>query len=62
MTQRYTHRVARERMACNLCPECGMPVYAHEGIDAPFWTRAHCSLLPHGVEERIAQYRSDVAR
>ena len=56
--QRYTSPVARERMAAGTCPECGESAEAHSG-DPRFWIPRACSLLPHGVTERIAQYQAD---
>lgn len=59
MSQRYTSQVAQERMADGLCPECGARPDAHSG-DPRFWLRGgSCDLLPHGVADRIAQYRVD---
>ena len=61
MAQRYHSPVAHERMANNLCPECGLPAAVHSG-DIRFWVRpSGCSLLPYGVTERIEQFKADQA-
>lgn len=59
MAQRYTHPLSLKRMEKGECPECGAKPDMHD--DNPyFWLRAsECSLLPHGVEERIQQYLDD---
>lgn len=58
MAQRYTDPTALERMADNLCPECGMPGSSHS-TSSLFWERYGCSLRPDGVADRIAQYEED---
>ncbi len=58
MAQRYADNAARERMAAGKCPGCGEPPEAHVN-DARFWIPRNCDLLPHGVTERIGQYRAD---
>lgn len=58
--QRYTSPAALERMAAGNCPECGQSAEAHSG-DPRFWIPRDCDLLPHGVTERIEQYRVDQA-
>ena len=57
--QRYTQPVARERMSRNLCPECGESAEAHSRIATISAMFAPCSLLAHGVADRIEQYRTD---
>lgn len=59
--QRYAPGVAHKRMAADTCPECGEPAGEHLN-DNRFWMPRRCDLLPHGVVERIEQYRADVAR
>lgn len=54
--QRYTNPVALERMANNTCPECGSPADDHTS-----WGSARCSLTDTGVDNRIEQYRNDLA-
>lgn len=63
MAQRYQSPVALERMAANLCPECGEPADAHSP-NPLFWQRdpLGCSLLPEGVRDRIAQAAADRER
>ena len=60
--QRYRSGIAHERMEQGLCPECGKPAAEHSSR-VEFWLRpgafTSCDLLPHGVEERIAQYVED---
>jgi hypothetical protein len=46
-------------MASGLCPECGLTAPLHEQ-DTRFWIPRRCDLRPIGVEDRIAQYRSDL--
>lgn len=58
MAQHYSQPVARERMAHNLCPECGGPVATHSN-DLRFWMPRACDLTAVGVEDRIAQYRAE---
>lgn len=58
MAQRYKSSLAHERMEKNTCPECGEDQYAHSN-DPRFWVPRACSLLPAGVEDRIAQYFAD---
>ena len=58
MSQRYTHPTAQERMARDLCPECGQPAWDHTN-EVRFWVPRACDLLPQGVTDRIAQYRAD---
>lgn len=59
--QRYTSPIAQERMEAGTCPECGKPAEAHSGA-SEFWLRPiGCDLLPHSVEDRIAQHRTDLA-
>ena len=57
--QRYKHPVAIERMAHNLCPECGESPESHARVATISVMFAPCNLLAYGVIERIAQYRSD---
>lgn len=56
--QTYTAPVAIERMRAGNCPECGSTPESHTD-DVHFWIpRSHdCSLLPHGVVERIDYQR-----
>jgi hypothetical protein len=56
--QTYRHPRAIERMRLGLCPECGGSPESHTD-DVRFWIpRSHgCSLLPHGVTERIQWQR-----
>lgn len=59
--QRYSTGIARDRMADDNCPECGQPADMHSP-EPRFWVRGSgCDLLPHGVTERIQQYRDDIA-
>jgi hypothetical protein len=59
MAQRYTSLTAQSRMADGTCPECGRPAEAHSS-ETRFWVRFDdCSLLPHGVTERITQFELD---
>ena len=60
MAQRYTSQIAQGRMAAGNCPECGEKPAQHLS-DSRFWIPRNCSLLPHGVTERIGQYRADRA-
>lgn len=60
MSQRYVTPLAQERMADGKCPECGTAPETHDN-DPRFWVRLGCDLLPHGVVERIEQYRADRA-
>ena len=53
--QRYTSKIALERMEKGLCPECGRQVMEHTGWGSP----AGCSLTENGVKGRIEQYRRD---
>ena len=62
MAQRYTGKIAHERMTQGNCPECGNPPEQHSS-DNRFWIPSVCGfggLTREGVEDRIAQYRADI--
>lgn len=59
--QRYHLPVAHDRMAQNLCPECGAAPDTHSN-DQRFWIPRGCDLTRVGVEDRIAAYVYDTTR
>lgn len=61
-TQRYSSPLAHQRMSDGTCPECGHRAEAHSD-DPRFWIPrgvTGCSLLTHGVTDRIAAYLADL--
>ena len=60
MTQRYSDKLAQDRMEQRLCPECGRDPEVHSS-EPRFWVHFdRCSLLPKGAQDRIIQHLADV--
>lgn len=65
MAQRYRPGVAHERMAKELCPECGHHPDEHPDEPVAMFQAGVCGfggLLRTGAWDRILQYRADLEK